>query len=518
MNLSMFNVVLVLHIVSGFLGLISGTVAIFANKNLHLHKKVGRIFFYAMACIFITSVYMSIVKSNIFLFLIGFFSFFLAATGYRILKLKALYKTKIKPQLVDVVIFSVGLLAGAAMYGLAAYYLFSNNGFAYVLLVFGSFSLLLGLQDYVKFYKTPTNKWHWVRSHGMRMTGAYISTITAFLVVNVSIQPSWLIWLLPTVVVAPIGAYLVKGFVNTKLSLVGRLVVAVVVMSTVVSSCAYNSKFLAPTKYAMDRKQVTLSRNGTDSTVAKYNDSSKTPRFYRNDTLLDLNYTIESVFFKSNTGATLNGWMLKPEATSIKATIVYFHGNGGSILGQYKFILPMVKHGFQIFVVDYTGYGFSTGTAKRQHLPKDALSTIDYIKTRKDCSNKKIVVYGQSYGAHLVASIAKDLGSKTDAVVIEGGFSNHKDLGSNGAKPFIKFMSRLFIKEFYAGTKLIRKNKLPLLIVHSKEDETIPYWMGEKLYKNAGGKKELYTIDGKHLMGPAKYGKEITEKILAMLQ
>ena len=210
MNTSFFLIALVLHIISGSIGLISGTVAMAAPKAGKLHKQAGKLFFYAMAAIFVSSLYMSIVKSNLYLLLIGFFSFYLACTGYRILRLKKLALQPIAPAALDYLIGFTGIVSGACMLSYAAYLLLQHNQFGIVILCFGSLAFWLGYRDLRKFRIRPTEKTHWVQSHGLRMAGAYAATITAFVVVNIQIQQQWILWLLPAVIVIPLA----KRYIN----------------------------------------------------------------------------------------------------------------------------------------------------------------------------------------------------------------------------------------------------------------------------------------------------------------
>ena len=521
MQNQIFTFVLILHIISGTIGLLTGTFQMLSNKLTKQHKLIGRLFFYAMIGIFITSIYLSISTNNVFLLLVGFFSFYLSATGYRVLYLKELHIKPIKPTWVDNLINYTGIIAGLGLLALAIIYFTRSNNFFIVTAAFGFISLQFGIRDALQFYKRPTYKLHWLEKHGMRMAGAYTATVTAFVVVNIKIQQGWVLWLLPAAIIIPITKMIINKIKTNKMktNIIKTNYFALLAIVCTVSSCAYNNKFLAPKKYDATTTQVTYAKNEKDSFIAKYDVATHKPTFLKNgiDTV-DISYTIESVVFKSSTGNTLNGWMLKHKQVKPTHTIVNFHGNGGSILGQASFILPLLDQGFQIFVFDYSGYGFSTGKAKRQYLPKDGLSAIEYVKGRPDCKDQKLILYGQSYGGHLAACVAPKANDLIDAVVIEGGFSNHKSLGSSGAKPFIAFMSKIFIKEFYSGTKEIGKIKKPLLIIHSKEDETIPYKMGEALYKKATTKKEFYTVSGKHLIALKTDKVIIANKIKEMVK
>ena len=214
MQFTLYNIILIVHIISGFLGLVCGTIAIMQTNFIKTHKKAGKIFIYAMFFIFITSSMMCYLKTNIFLLLVGFFSFYLACTGYRSLQLKSIYKNNLKPQFIDYAIAITGVLAGISIYILAYLYFANASNFGFVCVVFGSVSMFLGVLDIRKFYISITDKFYWMRAHGIRMAGAYVATVTAFIVVNVQINEGWILWILPTFIIIPIAF----RFINIKVS------------------------------------------------------------------------------------------------------------------------------------------------------------------------------------------------------------------------------------------------------------------------------------------------------------
>jgi uncharacterized membrane protein len=214
MHPTIFLTALIIHITSGSIGLLSGTAAMAAKKSGKIHRLAGKIFFFAMVGVFVSSIYMSIVKDNLFLLLVGFFSIYLAATGYRILSLKKLHLKTIKPALVDWTIGIVGLLSGAAMLCFAVVLLFRQNQFSIVIGVFGLLACWLGYRDIRKFSHFPAAKTHWIESHGLRMGGAYAATVTAFVVVNIQVQLQWILWILPAVVIVPLAKRMVNMFIT----------------------------------------------------------------------------------------------------------------------------------------------------------------------------------------------------------------------------------------------------------------------------------------------------------------
>jgi len=121
---------------------------------------------------------------------------------------------------------------------------------------------------------------------------------------------------------------------------------------------------------------------------------------------IDLGFTIENVFFKSTNGDTINGWLLKPKKQPAQITLLHMHGNGDFMFNHYNDISPLVKRGFQVFMFDYSGFGKSSGKATRDNVLISALPALDYVKTREDVKTTKLVIYGQSLGAHYATVVA----------------------------------------------------------------------------------------------------------------
>ncbi len=270
---------------------------------------------------------------------------------------------------------------------------------------------------------------------------------------------------------------------------------------------------MQPTKIPASTKQVTLKAE-KDTVTVFFSGESHQPTFIKNgtDTLVQ-NFTIESIIFKNADGKKLNGWLLKPTNTTATVTLLHLHGNGGCLLSQYQAIAPLVEKGFQVFMFDYSGFGFSEGKPTRVHVLADALAALDYIKTRQDVSNTKLVIYGQSLGGHLSAVVAAKRESDIKGLVIEGAFSSHKDIGAH----MVPVLGKLFVKQGYSAVKSIKDFHKPLLVIHSTEDQTIPFFMGKKIFDNANQPKEFYEVKKCHICAPIFYTEEIAEKIKKML-
>ncbi len=279
------------------------------------------------------------------------------------------------------------------------------------------------------------------------------------------------------------------------------------------NSCSFNKLFLVPTKLDEGTKRLTF-KNKNDSTVIHFVGDNHHPVFLKNgNDTIQYDYTLESFMFKSSSGNHLNGWLLKPKNAKAKTTILHFHGNAGNLLRQYKTISPLIKYGYQIFLFDYSGFGFSGGKATRNNVLKDAHSALTNAKNHPDIKNTQIIIYGHSLGGHLSAVVASERQNEIDALVIEGAFSSHRDIAAKTAG----FLGRLLVSEKYCAFKSIRNYHKPLLVIHSTQDETIPFSMGEKIFKNANTPKSFYQIEKCHICGPRFYADSIAAKLQSLL-
>ena len=217
----MYKAILLFHVAVGTLALGSGLVAIFAAKGQQNHNRSGRIYELAMYAVALSAILMTLLKFNPFLLSIGIFAGYLTYTGKRALYYYRLRETYI-PGLQDKLPSVAGFITGLFMIGFPAWQMLTTGNFFVPILAFFGFSLSgSSFGDLVTFRKpeafTPRNK-AWLLKHIGMMGGAYISTVTAFLVNNVHIQQQWLVWIGPGI----IGGVIISRATNkwrTKLKL-----------------------------------------------------------------------------------------------------------------------------------------------------------------------------------------------------------------------------------------------------------------------------------------------------------
>jgi uncharacterized membrane protein len=202
-----FTTFLTLHIMGGAIGLFTGTINLARGKGDKSHKLVGKVFSSAMLTAGISSLVLSILHPNYFLFMVGVFSVYLVGTGHRYLYSKRLGSGE-KPKRIDWAITIAMLLASLLFIGLGIEHLVAHNNFGIVFIVFGGLGARFVKTDFDNYRGRVTAKNYWLLEHLKRMTGGYIAAVTAFLVVNAKyspiVLPGVVFWLLPTVILTPL--------------------------------------------------------------------------------------------------------------------------------------------------------------------------------------------------------------------------------------------------------------------------------------------------------------------------
>ncbi len=282
----------------------------------------------------------------------------------------------------------------------------------------------------------------------------------------------------------------------------------------ILGSCSLNKVFLHPHVLHIDDDFSTYVEEVNDTLMMTFTAQRAPIVLNSKGEVPKLSYNLENIFFPNSNGNTLNAWLFTPKDNFNGQTIYFLHGNAGHLVYQFNFATPFVNAGYQVFIQDYSGFGFSGGKATRKHVYQDGQDGFDYLLSREDVNYNKLLIYGQSLGGHLASVIATDNQDKIDALIIEGAFSSHKDIAASS----VPVLGRIFTREIYSAEKSLPNFHKPILIIHSTEDKRIPYSHGERLLEVANEPKELYTIKKKHIRGPIYYADEIVAKMKKMVE
>ena len=190
------------------------------KKGNVLHKKLGRVYFYAMSTVFVTAVlYVSLYSWNAFLFAIAVFSFYMAYSGFRSIRLRLQEKLATIDWFAGITASLVG--TGILSYGI---FLFSRSGsfsiLALLCVIFGFFTVQAAIRD-VRVKSRKKDKHWWLSQHISGMLGSLIAATTAFSVQNLEFlipghNADWILWLLPTAIGVPLIVYYISKTVGKR--------------------------------------------------------------------------------------------------------------------------------------------------------------------------------------------------------------------------------------------------------------------------------------------------------------
>ena len=199
----------------------------------------------------------------------------------------------------------------------------------------------------------------------------------------------------------------------------------------------------------------------------------------------------EDVTFETDDEISLTGWFI-PEKNAEK-TVLFCHGNGGNISHRIDSIRIFHELGLNTFIFDYRGYGRSAGKPTEAGTYKDADAAWHYLIDTQGILPRNIIVFGRSLGGALAAWIA--VNHSPGALILESSFISIPELGAS-LYPWLPV--RMLARFKYDTLSRLKEIRCPVMVVHSRDDEMIPFSHGQALFEAAREPKELLVIEGPH--------------------
>jgi len=211
----------------------------------------------------------------------------------------------------------------------------------------------------------------------------------------------------------------------------------------------------------------------------------------------------EDVHFEMGDGVKLNGWLIPSEKP--KGVILFCHSNMANISYYLDSVQVFQRLGLGTFIFDYPGYGQSEGKTTEQGTYLAAEAAWRYLVRNQKVSPDEIIVLGRSLGGAIGSWLAK--GHNPKALIVESAFTSFRDIG---AKHFPYLPVKLIARYNYNTVEYVRQVKCPILIIHSRDDEIVPYSHGRRLFDSANEPKAFLEISGMHNDGFITSGKQYT--------
>jgi hypothetical protein len=190
-------------------------------------------------------------------------------------------------------------------------------------------------------------------------------------------------------------------------------------------------------------------------------------------------------------GETLAAWWVPAEGA--RGTVLFFHGNAGNISHRLDYLQMFHRLRYSTLIVDYRGYGMSTGSPSEKGTYLDAEAAWDYARHARLARPEDIVIAGESLGGAVATWLAAKVNPR--AVVLLSTFTSVPDLG---AQVYWFLPVRLLSRIRYDNRENLKRISAPVFIAHSRDDDVVPYAHGKKLFEAANEPKAFLEMSGGH--------------------
>jgi fermentation-respiration switch protein FrsA (DUF1100 family) len=202
----------------------------------------------------------------------------------------------------------------------------------------------------------------------------------------------------------------------------------------------------------------------------------------------------ENIWLRTEDGVRLHGWYIP--AASARGTVLFFHGNAGNISHRLDSIRIFNSLRLSVFIFDYRGYGQSKGRPSERGTQRDARAVWRFATEERGLAPHRIVLFGRSLGAAVAALLATQ--KQPGALIVESAFTSVPDI----AAEFYWWLPVRWLSRFdYATRDYLASARCPVLVVHSTDDEIIPFHHGEALFAAAHEPKDMLRLHGGHNEG-----------------
>jgi uncharacterized protein len=198
---------------------------------------------------------------------------------------------------------------------------------------------------------------------------------------------------------------------------------------------------------------------------------------------------VEEIWLVTGDGVKINAFYHSNPAS--QQVILCFHGNAENIGYGLEHMHQMARLGTSILAVDYRGYGKSEGKPQEAGVYLDADAAYNYLTQKRNFVPQNIIIYGHSLGGAVAVNLASR--RPCGGLIVESSFTSARAMARRMfAIPLIGYV----VKSRFDSEERIREVHAPILIVHGTRDETVPYEMGEQLFRAAPEPKQFFRVDG----------------------
>jgi len=219
-----------------------------------------------------------------------------------------------------------------------------------------------------------------------------------------------------------------------------------------------------------------------------------------------LGLAYKNVSLQAEDGVRLHAWFL-PAVGTVRGTVYYLHGNAENISTHIHSVRWLPDEGYNVLLLDYRGYGLSEGKAALPGALWDIKAGLQWLLERDDIADTPLYLLGQSLGASLAiyfAATDEQARQHLNGVISDAAFTRYSDIvrhvaAGNWLTWLLQYpASWMVVKQYNPINYIAQITPMPLLLIHSRDDNVIPYSHGERLYQAATSPKQFLESRGFH--------------------
>ena len=218
----------------------------------------------------------------------------------------------------------------------------------------------------------------------------------------------------------------------------------------------------------------------------------------------------ESIRFETADGVKLSGWFIPCDRA--RGVILFCHGNAGNISHRLESIQIFHQLGLDVFIFDYRGYGQSEGKPTEHGTYEDAEAAWRYLIEERQVIPSQVIIFGRSIGGTVASRLARNHTPRV--LILESTFTSLRDVAAT-LYPYLP-VGR-FLRFEYTTAEYLSRVGCPVLIVHSRDDEIMPFNHGRQLFEVAREPKRFLEITGTHNEGFITSGRHYEEGLNAFI-
>ena len=154
--------------------------------------------------------------------------------------------------------------------------------------------------------------------------------------------------------------------------------------------------------------------------------------------------------------------------------MLFFHGNAGNIGARLPNIEILCKNlHTNVLIIDYRGYGHSTGEPSEEGLHLDAIATLDYCMNDDEIDSSRLFCFGRSLGGAVAVRLAMEHSNRFKGIIVENTFTSIGEMVDR-LMPLVARFKAFIQRIYYPTIERIGSISAPLLLIRGEYDEIVP--------------------------------------------